>query len=157
MEDNMMKKTWAGVGGAGVGAALMYLFDPEKGKRRRALLRDKVVHVAHSTGEKLDVKSRDAANRVQGLVARTKSLLTCERVADTVVAERVRSRIGHVVSHPGSIEVAVENGRVTLAGPALAGEIQPLLSEVERVRGVAEVDNQLELYEEPGKVPGLQG
>lgn len=152
-----MKKTWTGVGGLGVGAALMYLFDPERGNRRRALLRDKVFHVAHSTGEKVDVKSRDAANRLHGLLARTKSLVTRERVPDTLLAERVRSRIGHVVSHPGSIEVTVQDGRVTLVGPALTREVDPLLCEVERVRGVAGVENKLELHEEPGSVPGLQG
>ena len=152
-----MKKAWTGVGGLGVGAALMYLFDPERGNRRRALLRDKALHVAHSTGEKLDVKSRDAANRLLGLAARTKSLLKRERVPDAVVAERVRSRIGHVVSHPGSIEVAVQDGRVTLTGPALTRELDPLLREVERVRGVTGVENKLELHEEPGTVPGLQG
>jgi osmotically-inducible protein OsmY len=152
-----MKKTWTGVGGLGVGAALMYLFDPERGNRRRALLRDKVFHVAHSTGEKLDVKSRDVANRLHGLAARTKSLLTREHVPDAVVAERVRSRIGHVVSHPGSIEVAVQDGRVTLTGPALSRELEPLLGEVERVRGVTGVENRVELHEEAGAVPGLQG
>jgi len=152
-----MKKIWTGIGSLGVGAALMYLFDPERGNRRRALLRDKVFHVAHSTGEKVDVKSRDAANRLHGLLARTKSLVTRERVPDTLLAERVRSRIGHVVSHPGSIEVTVQDGRVTLAGPALTRELDPLLCEVERVRGVAGVENKLELHEEPGSVPGLQG
>jgi osmotically-inducible protein OsmY len=152
-----MKKTVAGVGGLGVGAALMYLFDPERGNRRRALLRDKALHVAHSTSETLDVKSRDAANRLHGLLARTRSLLTRERVPDSIVAERVRSRIGHVVSHPGSIEIAAQDGRVTLAGPALRRELDPLLREVERVRGVTGVENKLELHEEPGSVPGLQG
>jgi osmotically-inducible protein OsmY len=152
-----MKKTVAGVGGLGVGAALMYLFDPERGNRRRALLRDKALHIAHATGEKLDVKSRDAANRLHGLLARTRSLLTRERVPDSIVAERVRSRIGHVVSHPGSIEIAAQDGRVTLAGPALRRELDPLLREVERVRGVTGVENKLELHEEPGSVPGLQG
>jgi osmotically-inducible protein OsmY len=152
-----MKKTWTGVGGLGVGAALMYLFDPERGNRRRALLRDKVIHVAHSAGEKVDVKSRDAANRLHGLMARTKSVLTRERVPDTVVAERVRSRIGHVASHPGSIDVVVRDGRVTLSGPALAGELDPLLSDVAHVRGVTGVENKLELHGEPGSVPGLQG
>jgi osmotically-inducible protein OsmY len=152
-----MKKIWTGIGSLGVGAALMYLFDPECGKRRRALLRDKAFHVAHSTGEKMDVKSRDAANRLHGLLARTKSLVTRERVPDTLLAERVRSRIGHVVSHPGSIEVKVQDGRVTLAGPALTRELDSLLCEVERVRGVAGVENKLELHEEPGSVPALQG
>jgi osmotically-inducible protein OsmY len=152
-----MKKTVAGVGGLGVGAALMYLFDPERGNRRRALLRDKFVHVAHSTGEKLDVKSRDAANRLQGLLARTKSSFARDRVPDALVAERVRSRIGHVVSHPGAIEIAVQDGRVTLGGPALNRELDSLLCEIERVRGVRGVENKLELHDEPGSVPQLQG
>lgn len=152
-----MKKTTLGVGGLGVGAALMYLFDPERGKRRRALLRDKVSHVTHSTREKVDVKSRDAANRLHGLLARTRSFLTKERVPDTVVAERVRSRIGHVVSHPGSIDVVVNDGRVTLAGPALTRELDPLLGEVEHVRGVTGIENRLELHEEPANVSGLPG
>ena len=134
----------------------MYLFDPERGKRRRALLRDKAFHVARATREKLDVKSRDAANRLHGVLARTGSLLTRVRVPDAVVAERVRSRIGHVVSHPGSIEVGVQDGRVTLTGPALSRELDPLLCEVEGVRGVAGVESKLELHEEPGAVPGLQ-
>jgi osmotically-inducible protein OsmY len=152
-----MKKTTVGVGGLGVGAALMYLFDPERGNRRRALLRDKISHVAHSTGEKVDVKSRDAGNRLHGLLARTRSLFTKERVPDTVVAERVRSRMGHVVSHPGSVDVTVKDGRVTLAGPALTRELDPLLGEVEHVHGVTGIENRLELHEEPGNVSGLQG
>lgn len=152
-----MKKSVAGLGGLGVGAALMYLFDPERGNRRRALLRDKLSHVAHSTGETLDVKSRDAANRFHGLLARTRSLLTTEPVPDAVLAERVRARLGHVVSHPGSIDVAVREGRVTLAGPALSREVDALLCKVGRVRGVTGVENKLELHEGPGSVPGLQG
>jgi osmotically-inducible protein OsmY len=152
-----MKKTWTGIGSLGVGAALMYLFDPERGKRRRALLRDRVFHVAHSAGEKLDVRSRDAANRLHGLLARTQSLLRRERVPDTVLAERVRSRIGHVVSHPGSIEVSVQNGRVTLSGPALARELDALLSDLAHVRGVTGVENKLDVHEEAGSLPASQG
>jgi osmotically-inducible protein OsmY len=84
-------------------------------------------------------------------------LLTRERVPDAVVAERVRSRVGHVVSHPGSIEIAAQDGRVTLAGPALTRELDPLLRKVARVRGVTAVENKLDLHEEAGSVPGLQG
>jgi osmotically-inducible protein OsmY len=83
--------------------------------------------------------------------------LTRERVPDTVVVERVRSRIGHVVSHPGAIEVTVQNGRVTLSGPALARELDPLLSDLAHVRGVTGVENKLDIHEEPGSLPALQG
>ena len=37
------------LGGLGLGAALMYVLDPERGKRRRALVRDKAVRAAHKS------------------------------------------------------------------------------------------------------------
>jgi uncharacterized membrane protein len=39
----------------------------------------------------------------------------------------------------------------------LAHELAGLLSAVRRVRGVREVENQLQVHERPGSVPGLQG
>ncbi len=152
-----MQRKWTAIGGAGLGAALMYLFDPDKGRRRRALLRDRGVHLARTTRDRLDVASRDLANRCQGLVARTKSLLVCDQPSDAILAERVRSNIGHALSHPGSIDVAVQGGRVTLTGPVLAREVEELLAHASSVRGVAGVENRLEVHEEAGRVPGLQG
>lgn len=137
----------AGVGagvGIGVGAGLMYLLDPDRGKRRRALLRDKTVHLAHEGRDSLDVATRGLANRAQGLYARTRSRFECGAISDPVLRDRVRSRIGHVVSHPASIEVEVEDGRVRLAGPILPGEVEGLLHSVSRMRGVAAVENRLE-------------
>jgi hypothetical protein len=151
-----MARKWTLASGVGLGAALMYLLDPDRGKRRRALLRDKTVHLLHATGDTLDVALRNAAHRAHGLIARTRSVFAPQRVPDAVLAERVRSNIGHVVSHPGSVEVAVRDGRVTLAGPILAGEVDGLLARASRVRGVAGVENQLKIHEEPGGVPGLQ-
>lgn len=151
-----MKKAWITAPvGVGVGAALMYLFDPERGKRRRALLRDKMVHAGHATGQKVGIASRDATNRLQGLIARARSCARSERVLDSVLAERVRARIGHLVPHAGAIHVTVRDGRVTLAGEEFAGDVDALLSEVARVRGVAGVDNKLGLPAQPQGVSEL--
>jgi len=36
----------------GLGAAAMYLFDPDQGRRRRALLRDQLTHAQRLIGER---------------------------------------------------------------------------------------------------------
>ena len=56
-------------------------------------------------------------------------------VADDVLAERVRARLGHNVSH-ASIEVQVAQGEVTLRGPVLDAEVDGLLRAVRAVPGV---------------------
>lgn len=142
---------------AGLGAAAMYLFDPDRGNRRRAVVRDKMVSAAHQAGGAVDVTARDVANRARGSVAELRSWMARRPPSDEVLAERIRSRLGFLVSHPRSIEVAVREGRVTLSGPVLAHEVDRLLAGVRGVRGVQDVDNRLEVHREPGNVPGLQG
>jgi hypothetical protein len=134
--------------GIGVGAALMYLLDPERGKRRRALAKDKLVHATHVTAQEADVTSRNAVNHVRGVIARIRSRVKSEHVPDSVLAERVRARIGHLVPHAGSIDVTVRDGRATLAGPALGSELDALLADLARVRGIVGIDNRLGLPEE---------
>jgi uncharacterized membrane protein len=142
---------------AGIGAMAMYMFDPERGRRRRALVRDKAVSALNDMGDLAGKAGRDLRNRSQGLWAELKASLASGQVSDQVLAERVRARIGGVTSHPRSIWVSARNGHVVLTGPILAHEVEPLLKQVRAVRGVTSVENNLEVYNEPGRVPGLQG
>ncbi len=66
------------IGGAGVGAALMYLLDPEQGRRRRALVRDQIVKAKNKTADAVGKTSRDLRNRAQGVIAETRSALRSE-------------------------------------------------------------------------------
>lgn len=59
--------------GLAIGAALMYILDPERGRRRRALMRDQVASMWHKSGDLIDKKSRHFQNRVTGIVAETRS------------------------------------------------------------------------------------
>jgi uncharacterized membrane protein len=152
-----MGKVWAVLTSCGIGAGLAYLFDPDRGRRRRAVARDKVVSAVHAAGDAIDTTSRDVTNRTRGLVAGIRSRLTRDEVTDEVLVERVRSRVGFLVSHPRSIAVTASGGRVTLGGPVLTDEVDRLLGGVAAVRGVRSVDDRLELHDEPGDVPGLQG
>src|SRR5262249_24819894 len=70
---------WRGIGfGAGIGAGLMYLLDPDRGRRRRALVWDKVVHLAHVTERTPEGRSRDRKNRDQGVAAQIRWLFRNE-------------------------------------------------------------------------------
>jgi osmotically-inducible protein OsmY len=145
------------LGGLGLGAALMYVLDPQRGKRRRALVRDKAVRVAHKASDTLDARSRDLRNRARGVAAEVKAMTGSEEVSDAVLEERVRAEIGRVVSSPGAIEVSAIRGTVMLSGETLANEVDELLSAVRGVRGVEDVENQLRVHETPGDAPSLQG
>jgi hypothetical protein len=61
--------------GIGLGAALMYVFDPRMGRRRRATARDKMIRMAHQAQDAADVVARDMKNRVSGLASGDLSVL----------------------------------------------------------------------------------
>jgi uncharacterized membrane protein len=149
--------TW--ISAAALGAVTMYLSDPDRGRRRRALARDKLLSVAHRAGDVLDVASRDAGNRMQGLRAEAGRMLFRRHGAadDPVLVERVRSRIGRAISHPHPIHVIAQQGRIILSGPILAHEKAQLLSAAKAVPGVTAVDDHLEERENAQGIPSLQG
>jgi hypothetical protein len=142
---------------AGLGAGLMYYCDPDRGRSRRARARDRVLHLVHEVEHEAEVTSRDLANRTQGVIARSRSLVSGDGAPDGVIAARVRSRLGHVISHPHAIEVTVHGHRVTLSGPVLAHEVPRLLKAVKSIHGVIGVENRLQPLERPGDHPALQG
>jgi hypothetical protein len=86
-----MNKTMAVIGALGAGAGLMYLFDPDRGKRRRAEVRNKVRHVANRANDAIGKTSRDFANRVSGIVAEAETLFTSGEAPDEVLAARPES------------------------------------------------------------------
>ena len=63
------------IASVGVGAGLAYLFDPDQGRKRRALIRDKAVSATHSVNETLEGKARHLSNRARGLVAEARHLV----------------------------------------------------------------------------------
>lgn len=143
--------------GLGLGTGLMFLLDPDRGRRRRAMLRDKCASSARRTGEVFEVTKRDLRNRAQSIASSIQSTFNPAPADDSVITDRVRSKMGRVVSHPGAIEVHTQNGTVVLAGPILAEEVSYLLATVNRISGVNEVVNDLEPHETANNHPALQG
>jgi len=152
-----MNKGVALVGGLGLGAALMYIFDPDRGKRRRALIRDKFEAASNKTNDLAGKMSRDLRNRAYGLAAETKSLFRHEIASDDVLVDRVRARMGRLRIHDGAISVTANDGIVTLSGPIMSEELPRLLRCVRLVRGVKDIDNQLEVHAQAGDTPSLPG
>jgi hypothetical protein len=66
-------KTAALFGGIGIGAALMYVLDPERGRRRRAMARERAVSIANKTGRTIGATSRDLNNRARGAASELRS------------------------------------------------------------------------------------
>jgi uncharacterized membrane protein len=86
-----------------------------------------------------------------------RAIFATDDVPDEVLAERARSAMGRIVSHPGAIDVAAVNGMVRLSGSVLASEHSALLDVMSSVRGVAYVIDELAVYTDGTGIPSLQG
>jgi osmotically-inducible protein OsmY len=121
------------------------------GRRRRALVRDKVVGVSHDAADLVEATGKRLVDRAKG-VAATGSLdrqSSTETQSDAQLRERVRSRMGHLVSHPRAIEVSVDDGVVRLSGQVLTKELDGLLSQLTGMTGVRKVHNALATLDDP--------
>ena len=152
----MLHERGAVLAGLGLGASLMYLLDPERGRRRRALARNRIAHAARLSEDAIEATGRDVVHRASGATARLRGMRHREPADDRVLAERVRAKLGRLVSHPRAIDVVASDGVVTLRGPVLPAEVKRLIRKVNRIPGVQEVVSELEL-QEAGQVPALQG
>jgi uncharacterized membrane protein len=83
----------------GLGAALMYFYDPQAGRRRRAGLKDQVDSTVRKLEHTRDVVVRDARNRAQGLAAEARGVIDTGRTeglasAGTSIATIARDTAG---------------------------------------------------------------
>jgi osmotically-inducible protein OsmY len=59
-----------------------------------------------------------------------------ETVADDVLITRVRFALDRMLEHPGSVNIEVHEGRVTLTGPIAAAELRKLKRTLRAMPGV---------------------
>src|SRR5438128_415884 len=139
-------------GGMLAGLGVMYLMDRDAGRRHRALVRDQMVHYRRMTERLLERKGRDLTNRVRGMALQRTRHAHDEVIDDAVLVERIRSHMGHLLSHAETrrIEVSVKDGRVTLSGHAVASHVNRVLGHMATVPGVRELVAKLTVH------PGVQ-
>jgi CBS domain-containing protein len=140
------------IGGLSLGLGAMYLLDPNRGRRRRAFVRHKAAGLFSGAAGVAKRVRRDAGNRI-GAESRS----GFHEMPDDRLVDRIRSKMGREVSHPHSIQVSANGGRVTLRGPILESEVDRLVRTLSKIPGVASVDNQLEAKKSGAGIPGLQG
>lgn len=137
-------KTWTRLAAAvAAGAALMYYLDPQSGRRRRTLLRNRGASAGQDAGRLVRDNSREAVDRAGDVLRRARGALVGTPPADDVLLDRIRSRMGHVIEHPGQVNVDVQQGFVVLRGRASIEEIEDLTLQLGAMRGVTGVDNRL--------------
>jgi uncharacterized membrane protein len=143
--------------GAALGGAAMYFFDPDKGRRRRALVRDQAVKASTDARDFVNKGKRDLVHRGAVVKGRVRSIFKRRSATDEVLVERVRSAMGRFVAHPGAVDVTAADGRITLSGSILSHEQDELIEGVSAVAGVREVIDRLNVYEKAQGISELQG
>lgn len=134
---------------AAIGAALMYFFDPEDGKRRRKMTVDRAAGLFRRSGRKAGRAARGVAAEAEGLKQKATHLKEEEKPQpnDATLKAKVETEIFRDADVPkGKIDVNAENGVVYLRGEADRPElIETLEKQVKKIPGVQGVENLLHL------------
>jgi osmotically-inducible protein OsmY len=134
----------AGLGGA----ALVYLFEPDAGRRHRAVLRDKTVSLWRRGRRRVRRLSRRGTHTLRGQWGRiTRPGHSDEPVDSVTLTQRVESEVFRDPAIPkGRINVNAENGVIELRGQLDSAEqIERVVARVRRVPGVRDVANLMHL------------
>ena len=141
-----MTKTrfWRSAGiGATVAAAGAYLFDPDRGRSRRARLADQTGAALRKAGERIKAQASYQKGVARGLVHDvTKPFQPPVEVDDETLLQKIRSEaVGRWPGSKQDLEIEVIDGAVTVRGqapPDHADELIRLIESVDGVRAVAD-------------------
>ena len=136
----------------------MYLTDPAQGKRRRALAQDKIRSLTHKASGVLNAAVHDASNRLSGLQVQTNRMMgpgnKSKPLDNHVLEARVRSKLGRAMMNAHFIDVAADEGIVTLKGSVDAEDRQQVVKLVQGIPGVIDVRDKLDVLEQSGSMFG---
>lgn len=138
---------WMLLGGIATATTAAYFLDRENGHERRARFARTAERLARAIAEGAALGVRDGQHRLVGMTKQAWFAFRHEHLEDRVLVERIRSRMGRIVSHPHKIHVASDDGAVTLWGQASQDERSRLSEAVAGMRGVREVRDHVEVRE----------
>ena len=128
------------------GMAFMYYADPENGRRRRHVTRDKAVSLARHGAKRGRRLVHHVTSDAKGYVERARHAQGgAEQLDDQKLVDKVESIVFRDRDIPkGQINVNAENGVVFLRGEVASSElVEALETRVRKVQGVRDVTNLL--------------
>ncbi len=144
-----------GLLGAAAGAVAAFLFDPARGRGRRARLTDQGAAMVRRLGRHGERLVGRVRSDVEGKLAATRAAGSPEArpLDDATLTDRVQSVVFRDPSVPkGNLNVNVERGIVVLRGEIPNEQMRAkIVSEVEGVDGVWSVRDLLHLPGEPAQ------
>ena len=127
----------------GIGVAFGYLFDPDRGKGRRAKLVDQTRARMRGAARDVSAKARYEAGKARGLVHEVFSE-EAPPGTDAELLQKIRSEAVGPSGNLGEIEVRVDEGTVVLVGPSIdPAREEELIDRIEKVVGVTRIRNEL--------------
>jgi hypothetical protein len=141
-----------GLLGALVGAATAFLFDPDRGRSRRAKLADQTAALLRDVSSNVQRGSRYVGSTLQGKAEALRHAGTgAQTPNDATLATRIESELFRDPDVPkGDININVEQGIVVLRGQVADPAMSERLEKAARsIPGVWEVENLLHLPGEP--------
>jgi osmotically-inducible protein OsmY len=137
-----------GIVGAALGAAAAYFGDPDNGRRRRIVARDRGLAFLRRTGTRADRAGRGVAAEAYGVSQKAQHLKEEEKeFDDATLTHKVETQIFRDPEVPkGQINVNAAAGVVSLRGEVESAEmIDELVERTRKVQGVRDVENLLHL------------
>ena len=130
----------------GAGALVSWFLDPQNGRRRRAVTRDRMASMFRRTAREAERKSRYYAGKKEGI---KHAVSSSDRSAgfpnDATVQHKIESEVLRDF-RSGTVNVNVEEGVAVLRGTLdRPDEINALIDRVRTVDGVVEVRSLLHL------------
>jgi len=123
----------------GVGSALIaYLFDPERGKGRRARLSDQARSRFRQVQNAARQQMQFQSNRLKGLAHELKPDSPPADLGDDLIRQKIKSEVLGP-AQLANIEIDVRDGVVTISGDLEDAQYQRLARDIAKVSGVGSV------------------
>jgi gas vesicle protein len=146
-----MRSTVKLLEGAAVGAAAAYMFDPDRGRARRARLRDQVAAGTRRTERRAAQRGRDVAHRLEGAAFRKAGRGRFHPADDRATAEHLRAVLASLDVATPHLTTEVVDRVVRVRGEiATKDQMDRVLDAVACQPGVDLVENLMHL---PGELP----